>query len=115
MEAKTIEIRDVDTFIPALAIQLAGRDEAEEYLLGRSGFSGASPWGGPHVILMPLEDLGRAGYDPTFRGRTYSTVHLYLITHWSDVRSGQVLDVEFLRGETSKPKVSERLEEVEGA
>lgn len=39
MTAKTIEIRDRGTFVPALAIRLEPTNEADRYLLGRAGYS----------------------------------------------------------------------------
>ena len=107
MEVKAVEIRDDGTFIPALAIQLGDMNEAERYLAGRAGFVGDSCLGWPYVILIPLESLSGTTYSCTRGSRTYDTIHQFLATHFDEVRSGQVLDVEYILGEVSAPKQSE--------
>ena len=107
MNAKLIEIRDAGTFIPAMVVQLEPTCETERYLLGRAGFRGYSPLGGPWVILVPLEDLTGTTYSCLRGRRTYDTIHQYLGRHWDDVVSGQVLDVEYILGEVLAPKQTE--------
>ena len=38
MQVKLFEVRDSATFIPAIAIKLSARNEAEHFLLFRSGY-----------------------------------------------------------------------------
>ncbi len=109
MTTKTLEIRDKGTFIPVIAIQTMAADEAEEYLLNRAGFRQSLC-----VILCRLECSGterNASYDPyAWGGRTYPVAHQYIADHFADLESGDVIDVQFILGETASPKISERLE-----
>lgn len=116
MDIKLIEIRDKATFIPAMAIRLQSLRERELWLLRRAGYGLRQLMGDttlpPYIILCKLDGV-EAEYDPfQWRNRrTLSTAHQYLIDHWDDVHSGDLLDVEFILGEVDKPKVSERLKE----
>ena len=42
--------------------------------------------------------------------RTYHVAHLYVQQHWDEITSGDVVDVEFVLGETDAPKESEIVE-----
>lgn len=130
MQAKTLEIRDDGTFIPALAIDMNPRtpypqnsrsmsedelrasldaSQAQFYLLRRCGYSCD---GRPNVILTRLDGNGRATNDPYgWKGdtRTLPVAHTYIIEHWTELKDGDVVDVAFILGETTAPKVSERL------
>lgn len=118
MEVKVFEIRDRGTLIPVMAVRLAGRTEAERWLLERGGFSGpcAEPDATePYIVLAKLIPDIEAQYDPHSwqmkNARTMPVAHLHLLTHWHQIASGDVVDVEFLLGERAEPKVSERLAE----
>jgi hypothetical protein len=109
MIVKAIEIRDRNTFIPAIAISTAPAYEGQRYLLRRAGYSPD----GSTVILMSLMDPSRAAYDPhgwPGRERTFPVAHQWISEHFDDLRDGDVVDVEFILGETREPKASERLE-----
>ena len=116
MEIKLLEIRDRATFIPAMAIHLRNRTPSEFFLLRRAGYS-AEQIGGreedvePYIILCTLTGT-EANYDPfEWRNqRTMGTAHRYIIEHWKELESGQVVDVEFVLGETTTPKMSEQAE-----
>ena len=102
MVNKLIEIRDVSTFIPALAIRVSGEDG---YLMRRAGF------GAPMVYLVALATQ-RCAYEPYGWGskaRTFSVAHQYIESHWDDLSTGDVVDVEYILGETTTPKQSERV------
>lgn len=107
MEIKMLEIRDRATFIPALAIRLGSRTEQERYLLARAGFGRAPEDHRTYVILMRW-NTNRAEYDPFEWGdRTMRAAHHHLRGYWDSIKSGDVIDVEYIMGATSKPKVSE--------
>lgn len=128
MEVKLIEIRDYATFIPAIAIALVLGDanrivedshemherEAEKYLLRRAGYSDiriVSSTDEPYILLTNLNGGTQAHYDEyAWPNRTMRVVHHYLIHNWLKVRSGDVVDVEFINGGTTEPKNSERFE-----
>lgn len=64
--------------------------------------------GQPYILLVKLDGVD-AEYDPfQWTIGTMPTAHRWLIAHWDEVRSGDVVDVEFLLGQSSAPKVSER-------
>ena len=109
MEVKTFEVRDEGTFISVLAVRLWPRSEEERYLLSRAGYgrTEADQIGGDYVMLTRL-DGGLCYYDHLMWGnRTLGCAHAYIRTCWDDLQSGQVIDVQYILGETDKPKESE--------
>jgi hypothetical protein len=108
--AKTLEIRDKGTFIPALAVQLGPTCEADRWLLARAGF-GLSPTNqANYVILVHLEG-DESHYDPHAwsHARTMPVAHSFILENFDRLEDGAVVDVEFILGESQVPKVSERL------
>jgi hypothetical protein len=113
MITKLFEVRDAGTFIPVIATRLmaAVSDyndnvlQAEEYLIRRAGFSSESD----DVFLARLTDF-KGCYDPSMweDKRTMLNAHKYIKEHWEELRSGSVVDVEFILGESKEPKQSER-------
>lgn len=106
MTAKTLEIRDEDTFIPMLAVDINPENEGQRYLMRRCGY----PCDGrPNVVLTRLDGDGKATNDPyAWGGRTYPVAHKYIIEKWAHLKDGDVVDVSFILDETSTPKVSEK-------
>lgn len=102
METKLFEIRDEGTLIPALAIRLNSQTEQERYLLARCGY------GLTYIILCKLDGV-RAQYDPYewTGGRTLKEAHRFILAHWQSLTTGDVIDVQFILGETQTKKVSE--------
>jgi hypothetical protein len=101
------EIRDRNTFVPVLAVRL--RDDPSEnswkerYLLRRCGYSIDGS-----VLLTRLDGSGKATSDPyDWADRTFATAHHHILEHWDELETGDVVDVEFILGETTEPKVSE--------
>lgn len=120
---KLFEIRDRATFMPVMAVRLlvvadcaTEPDLAENWLLRRAGYAPdqiTRTNEEPYVILILL-DGGGAEYDPFSwrRGaRTVPVAHQYIIENWDQLESGQVIDVQFISGETPTAKISERLTE----
>jgi hypothetical protein len=106
VRAKALEIRDKGTFVPALAVDINPENDGQRYLMRRVGY----PCNGqPNVVLTKLAGEGRATNDPyEWRDRTFANAHNYIIEHWDELEDGDVVDVEFILGETSAPKASER-------
>jgi hypothetical protein len=112
MQTKALEIRDIGTFIPVIAtLMLAtGKREIQEgYLLRRNGYSQIHP----SVMICRMGANGAKGcasYDPYgwSDSRTMLTAHEWIEKHWDKIESGDVIDVQFILGETAKPKKSER-------
>lgn len=114
MESKLFEIRDSATFIPILAVRLTPASGDEAYLLARSGYGIEPESQGAYIILCRIvggELDARSTPNHWGQGtRTLPTAHRYIAEHWDTLTSGDVVDVEFILGETSEPKVSERVE-----
>lgn len=118
MECKAFEIRDANTFIPCLATRMlpsaspgSEAGQAEYYLLRRAGFSATDP---PAVVMLcRMEANGcahDASYDPYGWGgaRTMTVAQEFIAKNWNTLRSGEVIDVEFILGETKTKKISEK-------
>lgn len=107
VEAKTLEVRDRATCIGVVATKIGPADHSDaDYVLRRRGLN----FGGYLVSLHSLES-GRMEDDPyDWRGipRTMQIAHQHILDHWDELSSGDVVDVEFILGESSAPKVSER-------
>lgn len=102
MKLKFIEIRDRNTCVPALAIQMdADGDPIAERFLWRCGYE-------PTVtVLMRLYDQ-RANSDPYEWGdRTHKVAHNYIYGHFDKIESGQVVDVRVILGEQAEPEEPE--------
>jgi len=103
MKIKAVEIRDRMTFIPALAIDTEPANEGQRYLLSRCGFHGEG-----QIILVRLNN-GQGHVDPYDWGdRTMQTAHIFVQERWSEIKDGQVIDVEYILGEKTAPCQSER-------
>jgi len=115
MEVKLFEVRDRATFIPCFGILMEPTrekgldrpvDPAEEFLLRRAGFDFEDP-----LVLFGRLESGECQYDPfNWRGlaRTMHEAHRYVSVHWFELESGDVIDVEYVLGESAEPKPSER-------
>lgn len=107
MEVKCLEIRDKGTFIPVICIRPVAKNEAQRYLLQRDGYQADA---GEQCIIMINAQCRGAEYDPYgWKGdmRTKGTAHNYIAQNWSTLSDGDVVDVQFILGETPVSKVSE--------
>jgi len=120
MRTKVLEIRDEATFILVLAVDMnpptlgiaeghvwARLNEIERWALRRCGY----PCDGtPNILMTRLDGNGQATNDPYgWGGRTFPVAHDWIIRHWVELSDGDVVDVQYILGETSQPKVSERI------
>jgi hypothetical protein len=110
--AKIFEVRDRMTFMPVLAVRLGSEGEAERYLLSRAGYGVTAADQARYVLLMRLGGgHGEFNCDPhewSQATRTIPMAHRYILEHWDELESGDVVDVEYICGETPMPKRSER-------
>lgn len=119
MRVKLLEIRDEGTFMPMLCVDMNPADsmfammapeeyEKRRYLLRRCGYACD---GKPNVAITLLDANGDScSNDPHYWGnRTRQAAHSYIIDHWDELRDGDVVDVQFILGETTEPKKSERI------
>ena len=110
IETKLFEVQDSATFIPVIAQMItppqAIDDLKSRWLLSRAGFRE------PCIIVSRLAG-GQVCYDPYDWGsRTMLNAHLYIVKHWKELKSGAVVDVQFILGETEAPKSSEMLDDL---
>jgi len=112
METKLFEIRDRGTFFAVMATKMEDDNYYERFLLNHHGYS-------RNADLITMKHISvsqtRALVYPENIGwgdRTYQTAHKYIYENWEELESGDVVDVEHILGETSKP--SKRLRIVTG-
>lgn len=108
MEVKCLEIRDDGTFLPVIAIRPVAANEAQRYLLRRDGYSAN---GSERCIILIDAQCRGVSYDAYSwprSSRTHKVAHLWIEEHWHALKDGDVIDVEFILGETEAPKASER-------
>ena len=105
IETKLFELRDEATFIPIIASAMRSDEPREAWLLRRSGYAPNTT-----LILLTTLDGGRnAEYDPyAWGGRTFPNAHYYITREWPALKSGQVIDVRTILGETDAPCESEQ-------
>lgn len=107
MQVKLLEVRDRGTFLPVFALDTAPSNEGQRYLLRRCGFAPD----GKTIIIARLNGEGNSSADAYhWNNRTMQTAHIYIDEHFAELQDGDVLDVEFILGETKVPKISERNE-----
>lgn len=126
MQAKALELRDKGTFVAILCVDMnppqypvasmEPRDKEEDHaltiaqrnLLRRVGYACD---GRPNIIMTRLSGDGQATNDPySWKGdtRTFPVAHAWIIEHWSELSDGDVVDVEYILGESTVKKTSER-------
>jgi hypothetical protein len=110
VKAKTIEIRDRATFIPALALKLDPVDERDRWLLARAGFGRTPEATATYTLLVHLTTL-RIEYDwASWTNRTMKEAHRFVDKMFDELEPGEVVDVRYIVGETDRPVASEREE-----
>src|ERR1043166_523083 len=122
LRTKLLEIRDRNTMIPALAVEMiepqgecclqsdaAGRDARLWLLAARCGYRQDKDH--PTILLTYLDGGRPACADPYDWGdRTMKTAHVWITEHWHELKDGDVVCVEHILGERETPKISERLD-----
>jgi hypothetical protein len=111
MEIKCLEIRDANTFIPVICIRPVAENEEQRYLLRRDGYRADA--GEYCVIYINAQCRGVAYdcYDWPANPRTHRVAHNHIRDHWRELKDGDVVDVQFILGETKQCKTSERVTE----
>lgn len=101
---KFLELRDRATFIPVIAIDMSLTGNSyNDYLLIRAGYSSRA------ILLTALVGGKKAECDPYAWGdRTYMAAHIWIEEHWDDISDAEVIDVEYILGESKTKKQSER-------
>jgi len=108
MEVKLFEVRDTFTFLTVIAIRCGSHNEQERYLWSRAGYGREAEQQANYVLLSKLTG-GDIKYNPlTWGDRTMGCAHAYIRNFWDELKTGQVIDVEYILGESDTPKESER-------
>lgn len=109
MQAKLFEIRDEGTTIPTMAVRMKSDEEVEQWIIHRAGYVVLNNKDMFRQIILTNLNTSASSHDPHNHGRsrTMREAHLYIEKNWDTLESGDLIDVQFLRGETDKPKVSE--------
>ena len=106
MEVKLLEIRDRMTFSPVFAFYTHTDNEKQWRLLRASGY------GLPLVVMGRLQG-GPCHHDPyEWNDRTFKEAHLYIQDNWHSLKKGEVVDVEFIKGETDARSEERRVGKV---
>jgi hypothetical protein len=102
MNVKILEVRDRATFLPVMATETEPENCDQQRLLRAAGFGMDT-----HIILSKLEG-GKCTCDPWKWGdRTIHNAHVYIEKNWDTLVDGDVIDVEFILGETKTKKLSQ--------
>lgn len=125
MEIKLFEVRSAGTFYAVMAIWLSPRNEAERYLLQRSGYGTCDVETDQYVIAGPIDpscgpnagDMLHFSYsDFAWEGKHHDNLMAwlcdYLRERFSELESGQVIDYDFIHGRRESPRQSDRFLEV---
>lgn len=108
MKTKLFEVRDRATFIPVFAILMEPTNNYQGYLLRRSGYGP-----GINLVMVGRCGSGPAHYDPYRQengARTMRVAHQYIMENFHELNDGDVIDVEFILGESKEKKISERFQ-----
>ena len=110
MITKLFEIRDSATFIPVIATKIEYDIDAQSYLLRRAGLSKPLNPALFYILLCRINSGGGECQTLPYNwhGRTMTTAHQHIVKNWQKLEDGDVIDVEFILGETKVRKVSER-------
>ncbi len=123
---KFLEVRDRATYIPVLAllpseVSFAGLSEFAlsepercriiDHGLSRSGWPIVREDNPPAILVVRLDkvDAKSDPYDWPTSSRTMQAAHEDIRRRWNELRSGDVVDVEFFLGETKTRKTSDAL------
>lgn len=96
-------------FAAASAAIAATFGPAQRYLLGRDGYSGTVDEQCVIAIKPQCRGVAYDCYDWNDGARTMKVAHHYIQRNWATLKDGDVIDVQFVLGETTSPKQSERL------
>lgn len=104
MEAKLFELRDKGTCIPLLCIKPGvNADPFEAKVAWRYGYKDSYA-----VIVMHMATPERCKVDPYEWGdRTFHVAHLHIEVNWEKLKTGDLIDVRVLLGETDTPATPE--------
>jgi len=106
---KFLEIRDRATCITAIAVKFSPKNEQERWLLMTAGFGNSVVEQKEYVLFGGINGGAKDILTNPYKqhSRTMYTAHIYVQKNFDELKNGQVIDVEFILGETGKPKTTE--------
>jgi len=105
MKTLTVEIRDRATKINAVAIK-PGHPSNSTETLAMASWNGYN-LGNNEIILIRLSDAVAQDRVQNWEDRTMYNAHKFIQANFEKLSDGDVIDVEFILGETQKKKTAE--------
>jgi len=105
MKQKVLEILDRATYIPVIATECYSENPVEQRHFRRCGFGTL-----PKLIMVTRLNDGKTQYSPynwDNGSRTMAQAHAYIEEHFDELQPGDVVDVEYILGETKTKKQSD--------
>ena len=109
LDTKMFEVRDSATRVPIIVCCVKGALFSERMMLRSAG------WGTDTILsdklVFMLRADGEQGYTPivlyNLNDRTFHVALKYISEHFDELHNGDVIDVEFILGETEIIKTAE--------
>ena len=112
---KYFEVRDRGTLIVVAAFRFVDieHNAAANLLLMQAGYGRTAKEQSEYIAVMNITGGNCESHTDAYKWlnhRTMGTAHIYINDNFKTLKTGDVIDIEFILGETSKPKISEILE-----
>ena len=107
---KLFEVRDQGTFMPVMALKMHAESAPESWLMARAGYGPDAMSHQDYVLFAPIDGsaIGEINYNwSKWDSRTRLQAHRFIEEHWDELKSGDVVDVEYILGKTAEPARSE--------
>lgn len=105
MDTRVLEVRDRGTKIFVLCSKPGGLSNGieERVMVAHCGYR----LGNPTIIVTKLSSIETLNDAYNWNDRTMYNAHIYIEKNFDNLKDGDVVDVEFILGETDKPKEPE--------
>ena len=110
MIIKMFEVRDEGTCIVVLAYRMKPANEAQQLLWERCGYGPGADGQAEYVWLQRIDGGEGKGTSDVFQwgnSRTMHEAHKYIKKNFDSMKDGEVVDVQFINGETTVKKDAE--------
>lgn len=116
LEVKLVEARDDGITMALMFVKMAPDNPSEKWLLARSGYGDCPE---EYIIMVDINEgdnfkgqTSASETDYAYGFRTRTVVHHFMEDNWDTVKPGDVVDVQYILGETSSPKKSEQFHSI---
>ena len=110
MTIKLFEVRDEATCIVVLAYRMMPENNAQQLMLARCGYGDSVTDQSSYVWLQRIDGGEGAGTSDVFNWGSSGTMHeahMYIKKNFDSMKDGEVVDVQFINGETKVKKDAE--------